>query len=171
MRLPGLLDARWNDLMALLSIGDRVVDASGAHEGRIIDIDGGIACVMQPNGAEIEFPLGKLKLYEDAQVKAARASAPPLRDLTLSPAHRRLLASVPNEIRDAVAQSYDKGGDPGARQAFAELPDDKKLETIRIYLPSLPRQLLSPHLRLVVAFRDITKETGPGGQNRQARKT
>ena len=157
--------------MALLSIGDHVVDVSGAHEGRIIDIDGGIAYVMQPNGAEIEFPLVKLKPYEEPEVKASDGLPPPLRDLSLSVAHRRLLASVPGEIRDAVAQSYDKGTVPGARQAFANLPDDRKLETIRIYLPSLPRQLLSSHLRLVVAFRDIARDTGPGGEKRKARKT
>jgi hypothetical protein len=104
-------------------------------------------------------------------VKASRILPQPPRDLTLSPAQRRLLASVPNEIRDAVAQSYDKAGASGERQAFAELPDDRKLETIRIYLPSLPRQLLSPHLRLVVAFRDITRDRGPGRDHGKARNT
>ena len=83
---------------------------------------------------------------------------------------KALLASVPKGIRDAVAQSYDKGADPGSRQAFAELPDDKKLTTIRIYLPSLPQHLLRPHLKLVVAFRDLAKNTGPRGEGQKARK-
>ena len=155
--------------MARLSIGDRVVDVSGAHEGRIIEIDGGTAYIIQSNGAEIEFSLDKLKPYEEAAVKASRGLVQPIRDQTLSPARRRLLASVPNEIRDAVAQSYEKGAEPGARQAFADLPDDRKLETIRIYLPSLPRQLLSPHLRLVVAFRDLAKDTGTDSERRKSR--
>jgi len=82
-----------------------------------------------------------------------------------------LLAAVPSAILEAVAQSYDKGADAGPRQAFAALPDDRKLETIRIYLPSLPRQLLSPHLKLVVAFRDMAKDTGSRGENRTSRRT
>jgi hypothetical protein len=157
--------------MAHLSIGDHVVDINGAHEGRIIDIDDGIAYVVQPNGVEIEFPLGKLKLYEASEVKASRGLPQPAGVQALGAAQRRLLASVPDAIRDAVAQSYDKGGDAGARQPFAELPDERKLETIRIYLPSLPRQLLSPHLKLVVAFRDIARDTGSGGESRKARRT
>jgi hypothetical protein len=81
----------------------------------------------------------------------------PLRDRALSPAHRKLLASVPSEIRDAVAQTYDTGAEPGTRPAFMALPDEKRFETIRMYLPSLPRRLLAPHLKLVVAFRDLSK--------------
>jgi hypothetical protein len=157
--------------MARLSIGDRVLDVNGAREGRIIDIDGETAYVMQPNGVEIEFPLGKLKPYEEADLKAAQGSPQPARPQTLNLVQRRLLAAVPTEIRDAVAQSYDKGGEPGARQAFAELTDEKKLETIRIYLPSLPRHLLSPHLKLVVAFRDIARDVRPSVDTRKARQT
>ncbi len=143
--------------MARLSIGDRVSDLSGAREGTIVDIDGKTAYVMQANGVEIEFALDRLKPYEEPEAKAARTLSGPLRDRALTPAQRRLLDSVPPEIRNAVAQSYDHGTDAGARPAFAELPDDKKLETIRIYLPSLPRHLLAPHLKLVVAFRDLAK--------------
>jgi len=157
--------------MARLSIGDRVVDVSGAHEGKLIDIDGATAYVMQPNGVEIEFPLDKLKPYEEAEGQASRSLPGPVRDQTLTAAQRALLASVPAPIRDAVAQSYDKGADSGPRQAFAALPDDKKLETIRIYLPSLPRHLLSPHLKLVVAFRDLARDTGPRSESRKPRKT
>ena len=64
---------------------------------------------------------------------------------------------VPAEISIAVAQSYDGGADAGSRPAFAELPDDKRLETIRIYLPTLPQRLLMKHVKLVVAFRDLSK--------------
>jgi hypothetical protein len=143
--------------MARLSIGDRVSDLGGAHEGTLIEIDGETAYVMQANGVEIEFALDRLKPYEEPKVKTVRTLSGPLRDRALSPAQRTLLASVPSEIRDAVAQSYDTGTDSGARPAFAALPDEKKLETIRIYLPSLPRHLLTSHLKLVVAFRDLAK--------------
>ena len=155
--------------MARLSIGDRVSDVSGAHEGRLVEIDGGTAYVMQPNGVEIEFPLDRLKAYEEADAKASSPSPGQFGGQTLNFVQRRLLASVPDEIRQAVAQSYAKGADGGARQAFADLPDDKKLETIRIYLPSLPRHLLSPHLKLVVAFRDIARDIGPRNDMRKAR--
>ena len=157
--------------MARLSIGDRVSDASGAHEGRLVDIDGGTGYVLQANGVEIEFPLDRLKPYEEPEVEAPRSASWPFRNHTLNAPQRALLASVPTAILAAVAQSYDKGADAGPRQAFAELPDDKKLETIRIYLPSLPRQLLDPHLKLVVAFRDMAKDAGPRGQSRTARRT
>ena len=155
--------------MTRLSIGDRVSDASGAHEGKIVEIDGDTAYVMQPNGVEIEFPLGRLKPYEEAGAKAVNAAAGQPLGQTLNFVQRRLLASVPDEIRHAVAQSYEKGRDGGTRQTFADLPDDKKLETIRIYLPSLPRNLLSPHLKLVVAFRDLARDIGPRGDSRKER--
>lgn len=142
--------------MARLSIGDRVSDARGAREGKIVDIDGATAYVMQPNGVEIEFPLDQLKPYEEPKTEAPR-NAPGPTGRTLTPAQRSLLASVPATIRDAVAQSYDKGADGGPRPPFAALSDDRKLETIRIYLPSLPRHLLSPHLKLVVAFRELAR--------------
>lgn len=144
--------------MARLSIGDRVSDTSGAHEGRLVDIDGPTGYVMQANGVEIEFPLGKLKPYEEPDAKASPGATAQMPGQSLNFVQRRLLASVPDEIRRAVAQSYDKGADAGPRPAFADLPDDRKLETIRIYLPSLPRHLLSPHLKLVVAFRDMAKD-------------
>jgi hypothetical protein len=144
-------------LMARLSIGDRVLDVSGTHEGRLIEIEGRTGYVLQPNGVEIEFPLEKLKPYEEPEVAVPKGPAGSLRDQALTAAQRALLASVPKQIWDAVAQSYDKGADPGSRQAFAELSDDKKLKTIRIYLPSLPQHLLRSHLKLVVAFRDLAK--------------
>ncbi len=171
MHLATPVDPGWHNRMTRLSIGDRVVDINGAREGRIIDIDGETAYVMQPNGVEIEFPLGKLKPYEEAEAKAPHSSPQLSRGQTLNLVQRRLLASVPTEIRDAVAQSYDKGSEAGARHAFAELPDEKKLETIRIYLPSLPRHLLSPHLKLVVAFRDIARDVRPSVEPRKARHT
>ena len=147
--------------MARLSIGDRVSDLSGARQGRIVEIDGGTAYVVQPNGVEIEFPLDRLKPYEAEDAKAAQSGPGQHNVQTLNFVQRRLLASVPDTIRQAVAQSYDKATEAGSRQAFADLPDDKKLETIRIYLPSLPRHVLSPHLKLVVAFRDLARDTAP----------
>ena len=144
--------------MARLSIGDRVSDLGGAHEGTLVEIDGGTAYVMQTNGVEIEFALDRLKPYEKPEVKTVRTLPGPVRDRVLSPAQRTLLASVPAEIRDAVAQSYDTEAASSARPAFAALPDDKKLETIRIYLPSLPQRLLTPYVKLVVAFRDLAKQ-------------
>jgi hypothetical protein len=150
--------------MARVSIGDRVLDVSGAHEGRLIEIEGRTAYVLQPNGVEIEFPLDKLKPYEEPEAVESRTMAGPLRDQTLTAAQRSLLASVPKQVRDAVAQSYDKGTDPGSRQTFAELPDEKKLKTIRIYLPSLPQHLLRSHLKLVVAFRDLAKTPTSSGK-------
>jgi hypothetical protein len=143
--------------MAHLSIGDRVSDLDGSHEGKLVEIDGRTAYVMQPNGVEIEFALDRLKLYQEPDVKTVRTLSGPTRDRVLSPAQRTMLASVPADIRAAVAQSYDKEAGASKRPAFAALPDDKKLETIRIYLPSLPQRLLSAHTRLVVAFRDLAK--------------
>jgi hypothetical protein len=145
--------------MARLSIGDRVSDLAGTHGGTLVDIDGKTGYVMQTNGVEIEFALDRLKPYQEPEADISRTLSGPNRDRTLSPAHRALLASVPAQIRDAVAQSYDAGAEPGARPAFAELPDDKKLETIRIYLPTLPQRLLMPHVKLVVAFRDLAKKS------------
>lgn len=143
--------------MARLSIGDRVMDVRGGHEGRLVDIDGATAYVLQPNGVEIEFQLDQLKPYEALKEPAPGSSPTAAGGRALTAAQRALLASVPASIRNAVAQSYDRGGDGGSRPAFAALPDERKLETIRIYLPTLPRQVLSAHLNLVVAFRDIAK--------------
>lgn len=143
--------------MARLSIGDRVSDQAGAHEGKLIDIDGATAYVMQANGVEIEFPLERLKAYEPPAVKTERTLSGALRDRALSPAHRALLAAVPAELRTAIAQSYDAGSAPGARPVFAALPEDKAFEAIRIYLPTLPQRLLTRHVKLVVAFRDLAK--------------
>ena len=58
--------------MARLSIGDRVSDQAGAHEGKIVDIDGKMAYVMQANGVEIEFALDRLKPYEEPAAKTVR---------------------------------------------------------------------------------------------------
>ena len=78
------------------------------------------------------------------------------RDTLLSPAQKTLLASVPADIKAAVARSYDS--EPGLeRPAFAALPESKRLEVIRIYLPSLPQRLLMAHTKLVVAMRDLAK--------------
>jgi hypothetical protein len=165
-----LPEAEWKILMARLSIGDRVTDVSGAHDGKLVEIDGGTAYVMQSNGVEIEFPLDRLKLYEEPAAATSASSYGQSAGRSLNFVHRRLLASVPDEIRNAVAQSYEKGTESGPRQPFADLPDDRKLETIRIYLPSLPRHLLSANLKLVVAFRDIAKDIGPNSDMRNTRR-
>ena len=143
--------------MPALSIGDRVCDLQGGHEGTLIDIDGPTAYVLQKNGVEVEFPLARLKPYEEPAPTQIRTVAGPHRDHTLSPAHRTLLASVPPDIRAAIAKSYDRETTTDSRPSFAQLSPDKQLDTIRIYLPSLPQRLLAPHLNLVVAFRDLAK--------------
>ena len=144
--------------MTRLSIGDHVSDLAGAHAGKLVDIDGETGYVMQENGVEVEFPLARLKPYETPKVAERRTLSGPLRDRTLSPAQKALLASVPADLFAAVARSYDTGAEPSAsRASFAELPDQKKLEIIRIHLPSLPQRLLAPHVRLVVAMRDMGK--------------
>ena len=143
--------------MGRISIGDRVSDLGGAHEGTLVEIDGSTAYVMQSNGVEIAFPLDRLKPYEKPEVEIVRTLSGALRDRALSPAQRTLLGSVPPVIRDAVARSYDTGEGASSRPSFAQLPDDKKLETIRIYLPTLPQRVLAPHMKLVVAFRDLAK--------------
>ncbi len=142
--------------MTRLSVGDRVTDLAGGREGRIVAIEGTVAYVVQPNGVEIEFALDKLKSWQEPEVKTVHVLSGPLRDKALSPAHRTLLASVPAELREAVARSYDSGADAGA-PPFAALAEDKRLETIRIYLPTLPQRLLARHIKLVVAFRDLAK--------------
>ena len=142
--------------MVHLSVGDRVSDLKGSHEGRLVDIDGTTGYVMQANGVEIEFPLSQLRPYETPKVAQTRTLSGPLRDTILSPAQKSLLASVPAEVTAAIARSYDAGRE-ASRPAFAALPDSKKLEVIRIHLPSLPHQLLVPHMGLVVAMRDLAK--------------
>ena len=143
--------------MPPLSIGDRVTDLAGKTEGKIVEIDGAKAYVVQANGVEIEFALDRLKPYAPPDPKTVRTLQGAQRDRALSPAQQRLLESVPAELRSAVAGSYDGATDAGSRPMFAELPDDKKLETIRIYLPTLPQRLLARHIKLVVAFRDLAK--------------
>lgn len=146
--------------MPRLSIGDHVTDLQGGHEGKLIDIDGATGYVLQNNGVEVEYPLARLKPYEEPKVAEQRTRAGPHRDRLLSPAEKTLLASVPKAIEAAVAKSYEAGGDPGSpRPPYAALPDSKRLEVIRIYLPSLPHHLLVAHMKLVVAMRDLAKAT------------
>ena len=142
--------------MTVLKVGDRVMDLTGSHEGRLVDVDGGTGYVLQPNGVEIEFPLDRLKPYEAPKVATVRTLSGPLRDVALSPERKALLAAVPAEILLAVERSYMADG-AGERPAFAALPDGKRLEVIRVYLPSLPQRLLVPHMRLVVAMRDMDR--------------
>ncbi len=149
--------------MATLKVGDRVSDLTGTRDGKLVDIDGGTGYVLQANGVEIEFPLNRLKPYEAPKVAQVRTLSGPLRDTTLSADQKAMLASVPPEILAAVARSYEAGAEAPdrdstkVRTAFAALPDQKRLEVIRIYLPSLPQRLLMQHMRLVVAMRDMGK--------------
>ncbi len=144
--------------MVSLSIGDHVSDLDGSHEGKLVDIDGTTGYVVQTNGVEVEFPLNRLKPYETPKVAEQRTLSGPLRDTVLTPAQKALLASVPAEVTAAIARSYDSGGEASAsRPVYAALPASKKLEIIRIYLPSLPQRLLAPHMNLVVAMRDLAK--------------
>lgn len=142
--------------MAVLSVGDRVSNLDGSHDGRLVDIDGATGYVMQANGVEVEFPLDRLKPYQAPKVAEARTLSGPLRDRVLSPARKLLLASVPAELVAAVARRYDAAEEASAsRPAFAALPESRKLDVIRIYVPSLPHQLLVGHMSLVVALRDL----------------
>ena len=144
--------------MASVSIGDQVSDLSGSRHGQLVEIDGATGYVMQDNGVEIEFPLDRLKPYEAPKVAEVRTLSGPLRDRLLSPAQKVLLASIPAELAAAVARSYDAGdGESASRPSFAALPDSKRLEVLRLYLPSLPHQLLLRHMNLVVAMRDLGK--------------
>ena len=144
--------------MVRLSIGDHVSDLKGTHEGRLVDIDGPTGYVLQGNGVEVEFPLTQLKHYEAPKVAEIRTLSGPLRDRVLSPAQKSLLASVPASLLGAIAKSYDAGSEgAGSRPPFAALPDSKRREVIRIYLPTLPQRLLASHMNLVVAMRDIAK--------------
>ncbi len=144
--------------MASLCIGDQVSDLSGSRHGTLVDVDGATGYVMQSNGVEIEFPLDRLKPYETPKVAEVRTPSGPLRDRLLSPAQKTLLASIPAELTAAVAKAYDAADEASAsRPGFAALPDSKKLEVLRIYLPSLPHQLLLRHMNLVVAMRDLGK--------------
>ena len=144
--------------MATLSIGDQVSDLSGSRHGKLVDIDGATAYVLQSNGVEIEFPLDRLKPYETPKVAVSRTLSGPLRDRVLTQAQKDLLASVPAELTAAVSKAYDAADNASAsRPGFAALPDSKRLEVLRIYLPSLPHQLLLRHMKLVVAMRDLGK--------------
>ena len=141
--------------MVTLVVGDRVSDRKGAHEGKLVDIEGTTGYVMQSNGVEIEFPLSELKPWQEPKVAEVKTLSGALRDTALSPDKRRLLASVPADVLAAIAKSYDSGA--GDRPAFAALPESKKLDTIRIYMPSLPQRLLAQHMNLVIAMRDLAK--------------
>ena len=144
--------------MAGLSIGDHVSDLDGSHDGTLVDIDGKTGYVLQKNGVEVEFPLGRLKPYEPPKVAETRTLSGPLRDRILSPSEKALLAAFPPALLDAIAKSYDGGGETGAsRPSFAALPASKKLDVCRIYLPSLPQRLIAPHMNLVMAMRDLAK--------------
>lgn len=144
--------------MATFAVGDHVSDLNGSHDGKLVDMDGPTGYVMQSNGVEIEFPLSQLKPYETPKIAVKRTLSGPLRDTTLSPAQKALLASVPAEVAAAIARSYDTGEEASASRAvFAALPDSKRLDVIRIYLPLLPHQLLVRHMSFVVAMRDLAK--------------
>ena len=142
--------------MPRVSIGDHVSDLAGSHDGKLVDIEGTTGYVLQGNGVELEFPLDRLKPYEAPGLKEERTLSGPLRDRVLDPAGRRLLASVPADILAAVARSHDASRDGATgRPAFASLPESKRLEAIRIHLPTLPARLLGSHMKLVIAFRDL----------------
>ena len=140
--------------MAQVSVGDHVSALDGSHDGTLVDVDGSTGYVVQNNGVEIEYPLSRLKPYEPPKVKEQRTLSGPLRDRVLDPEQKALLASVPASILDAVAKSY--AGGEGA-PVFAALPPSKKLEVIRIHLPTLPQRLLAPHMKLVLAMRQKAK--------------
>lgn len=144
--------------MGTLAIGDHVSDLVGTRDGRLVEIDGETGYVLQANGVEIEFPLARLRPYRAPEVAQVRTLSGPLRDRRLSDDAARLLASVPAELLAAIARSYEAGPGPsGAAPVFASLPDSKRLEIIRIYLPSLPRAMLARHTALVVAMRDLAR--------------
>lgn len=146
--------------MTRLRVGDRVSNLSGSHDGKLVEIDGTTGCVMQDNGVENEFPLDQLKPYGKPEVAVQRTLAGPLRDRILTPAQKAFLASVPAEVTTAIARSYEAGGETASsRTVFAALPASKKLDIIRIYLPSLPHRLLVAHMSLVVALRDLAKSS------------
>ena len=142
--------------MAGLSIGEHVSDLDGSHDGRLVEIDGATGYVLQSNGVEVEFPLSRLKPYEPPKVAEQRTLSGPLRDRTLTPQHKAILASIPPELTAAIAKSYD-GGEPSSRPSYAALPDSKKLDAVRIHMPALPQRLLAPHMSLVMALRNLPK--------------
>ncbi len=144
--------------MPPLTIGDRVSTLDNSTSGILVEIDAGIGYVQQPNGVEVEFPLSKLKPWEPPKVAEQRTLSGPLRDKVLPPAQLALLDSVPPDLVEAVARSYARSdGAEGARTPFAALPPSKRLDAIRVHLPTLPPRLLAPHMRLVLAFRNLGK--------------
>ena len=144
--------------MPRLSIGDHVADITGSHDGKLVDIDGTTGYVVQKNGVELEFPLDRLRPFEVAGPKEERTLSGPLRDRALDPAARRLLASVPADVLAAVGKSHDASREGGTDRApFAALPEGKRLEAIRIHLPTLPARMLAQHMNLLIAFRDLAK--------------
>lgn len=144
--------------MSQLSIGQHVSDLDGVHDGTLVDIDRSTGYVLQKNGVEIEFPLDRLRPYQPPKPAEQRTLSGPLRDTTLTPAQKALLASVPPDIMAAIARSY--AGDPEAakdRTPFAALPPSKQLEIVRIHLPTLPTRLVAAHTKLVLAMRNLAK--------------
>ena len=113
---------------------------------------------MQDNGVEIEFPLDRLKPCGAPKVAVTARCRARYSTGLLSPAQKTLLASVPAELTAAVARAYDAAdGAQASRPGFAALPDSRRREVLRSYLPSLPHQLLLRHMNLVVAMRDLGK--------------
>lgn len=141
--------------MARFQIGDHLAHLNGSHDGKLIDIDGSTAYLMQANGVEIEFPLDQLKPFDAAAPKQPRPGAPAQPyEKRLSPAHQALLASVPATVLAAIARNYDRADPPAP---FASLSDVKKLGVIRVYLPQVEHSLLVNNMKLVVAMRDLGK--------------
>lgn len=148
--------------MARVSVGDHVSDLNGSHDGKLVDVDGTTGYVLQRNGVELEFPLDRLKPYEAAGPKEERTLSGPLRDRVLTPAERRLLTSVPADVLAAVAKSYDASRDGAPdRPTFATLPESKRLDAIRIHLPTLPARMLALHMNLLIAYRDLARPGRP----------
>ncbi len=144
--------------MPPLAIGDRVTALDGSHPGILVDIDGDTGYVQQPNGVEVEYPLARLKPWETPKPAEQRTLSGPLRDRALRPDEQALLASVPSELVEVIARSYERSGGSGdVRAPFETLPPSKRLDAIRIHLPTLPPRLVAPHMRLVLAFRDLAK--------------
>ena len=144
--------------MARVSVGDHVSDLNGSHDGKLVDVDGTTGYVLQKNGVELEFPLDRLKPYEAPGPKEERTLSGPLRDRALDAKERRLLTSVPADVLAAVAKSHDASRDGAAdRPLFASLPESKRLDAIRIHLPTLPARLLASHMNLLIAFRDLAR--------------
>ncbi len=114
----------------MFSVGQTVYHKTGKHSGTVLEQDGDTVYLVQPNGVEIEFPVGELTatppLEKNAAVPLDRLSRVLVAN-DITPEHRRVLAVIPQRTMHTVAQLFERR--PGGRR-FSALDVAQKLNFI-----------------------------------------